>query len=413
MILTIAFSVCAAVIVGAIAWRDRLLALSIVLFCLPLYVVRFQIGGIPFTFLEGVLLGVVLVWFMKEGRQFHWNISRAMLLWMFVLIVASLVSLSVAPSLRAGLGLWKAYIIEPVLLFLVAATTIKTMRDVKLIVWALGVSAAIVSVIACVQYLTGWGIPEPWQTESARRATAFYGYPNAIGLFVAPVTALLLGVVMHCRASMFGGVSGRMQRILFTCIIVINILGLLAARVEGGLIAVAVASGALLLYTRYRWVAVGVGALLLVSAFLYEPTRQLLLFQDVSGDVRVALWKGTIALIADRPLVGAGLAGFPTVYDLYRLPSHVELLLYPHNLLLDFWVELGALGAAWIFGTLVWWLMKSMHYVRASQQFSLALLSVLVCIVVYGIVDVPYFKNDLSVLFWIWLALVYTLPHRA
>lgn len=413
MSLAIVVSLCAAIIVGAIAWRDRLLALSILLFCLPLYVVRFEILGIPFTFLEALLLVVVFVWLMKEGRQFRWNISRPMLLWMLMLVVASLVSLSVAPSLRVALGLWKAYLIEPMLLFLVAATTIKTMRDVRGIVWALGISAAIVSLIACVQYLTGWGIPEPWQTEAVRRATAFYGYPNAVGLFVAPITALLLGVVMHCRAAMFSSVSGRVQRIILSCIIVINVLGLAAARVDGGLIAVAAAGGVLLLYTRYRWVAVGVGALALLGAFLYEPTRQLLLFQDVSGDVRLALWKGTFALIGDRPLVGAGLAGFPTVYDLYRLPSHVELLLYPHNLLLDFWVELGALGAFWIVGTLGWWVMKTLRTLHASHRFSLALLGALVCIVVYGIVDVPYFKNDLAVLFWLWLALVYTLPHRA
>ena len=47
------------------------------------------------------------------------------------------------------------------------------------------------------------------------------------------------------------------------------------------------------------------------------------------------------SICADRPIFGAGLANFPNVYPDYKLDRHVEFLLYPHNILLDFWVELG------------------------------------------------------------------------
>lgn len=383
-------------------------AISLLIFCLPLYMVRFSVGSIPFTLLEVVIL-LLFAWWVAQGgyRISNWKISRAMLLWVVVLLVASGISLAVTPHLREGLGLWKAYIVEPMLLFLVVVHSIRTRQAFTAVIWSLAGVSLIISVIALVQYFTGWGIPEPWQAIEARRSTAFYGYPNAIGLFVAPITAALIGWVIHQWKTLFVA-----HRVVLLGIIVLNVLGLFAARVEGGIIAVAAALGVMLLFTRFRWYAVAAGVITLIGLFAYTPTRDLLLFNDVSGDVRIALWKGTAALIADRPLVGTGLAGFPTVYDEYRLASHVELLQYPHNIFLDFWVELGLIGLFWIVGTLVWWFTKLFQYRHSARPAALTLLGVLVCIIVYGLVDVPYFKNDLAALFWIWLALVYTLPHR-
>ena len=133
-------------------------------------------------------------------------------------------------------------------------------------------------------------------------------------------------------------------------------------------------------------------------------TRDILLFRDVSGDVRLALWQGTGNLLAARPWRGAGLSGFPTVYAEYKLDKHVELLQYPHNIFLDFWVELGILGLAWLLATLLIYWRSLLGWYRARQDpEAIILAAVMVAIVVYGIVDVPYFKNDLSVMFWMWL----------
>lgn len=59
---------------------------------------------------------------------------------------------------------------------------------------------------------------------------------------------------------------------------------------------------------------------------------------------------------------------------------------------------LGALGFIWLF----WVASKYISRERISFGISLALSYILL----HGLIDVPYFKNDLSVLFWMLLALL-------
>jgi hypothetical protein len=47
-----------------------------------------------------------------------------------------------------------------------------------------------------------------------------------------------------------------------------------------------------------------------------------------------------------------------------------------------------------------------------KYRHHLVLMTGMVAMLVYGLVDVPYFKNDLSVVFWILLALNGILPHK-
>jgi O-antigen ligase len=91
----------------------------------------------------------------------------------------------------------------------------------------------------------------------------------------------------------------------------------------------------------------------------------------------------------------------------------VEIYMYPHNIFLNFWSELGLVGAL----LFVWLILKflllafklSVRLARASDRrkyLSLGLMGAMIVIVVHGLVDVPYFKNDLAVMFFIFLALL-------
>lgn len=388
----------------------RIYAIAFVVFALPSYLLRFSIAGIPLTVLEVFILGLFVLFCVQEYHTlFRFRLSQFHLRWyhysIFIIVAASIFGLLTTPDPRDGLGIWKAYIIEPILFFIVCIRTIRTLQDVRIVTIALAASAGCVALVTIVQYLTGWSIPYPWHDLPGRRATAFYGYPNAVGLYLAPIAAYLIGVVMF---GIRDAVWNRANRILLSTVVALSFIALLCARVEGALIGLIGSIGVMLLFTRARWFALGAGVIGVISAFAWETTRQLLLFQDVSGDVRLALWKGTWNLLQHQPIFGAGLAGFPITYDIYRLPSHVELLQYPHNIILDFWVELGIIGAVWIVAMLIISIILLMHARRQQSihTVSTALIAMFVCIVIYGLVDVVYFKNDLSVLFWLWLSMV-------
>jgi hypothetical protein len=414
--MTIVLIVAACLLLAGISWRDRVLGIACVAALLPSYVVRAQIASIPITMLEGLIVTACAVWcvqLMLHGEwrgvvaAFRQNSSlRFVAAAGGLLICIGVLSVFVTPDVRSGLGVLKAYVIEPALFAVVCITSLHSTRDVKRVVRGLLVGGLVIALIAVVQYAIGVGIPEPWNAFPDRRATAVYGFPNAVGLYLAPITALCVGLLLFWKE--------RTRRETLACGLtaVLSLAAIVCARADGAIVAVCVSVGVLLLFTRFRWHAVVGGMLCVAAAFIFEPTRDILLFHDTSGEVRRALWAGTWQLLRAQPIFGAGIGAFPIVYDVYRLPSHVELLQYPHNLFLDFWVELGAAGAAWIVAMVVWFSVRAMRLARTARAYALPLLGVLVAFVVYGLVDVPYFKNDLSILFWICVALLAVAPVR-
>jgi O-antigen ligase len=120
------------------------------------------------------------------------------------------------------------------------------------------------------------------------------------------------------------------------------------------------------------------------------------------------LCRVTLRMLRDHPLFGVGISGFAAGIAPYWNPQHQDRFIYPHNLLLNFWVETGILGVI-AFG----WLMIQAFRVtwrgwREDREWGplhLGVLLALIGVIVHGLVDVPYWKNDLSFEFWVLLAL--------
>ena len=118
------------------------------------------------------------------------------------------------------------------------------------------------------------------------------------------------------------------------------------------------------------------------------------------------MWEGTWRLLKAHPIFGAGLAGFPFLYNIYRDPAHVELFPYPDNFFLAIWSELGLAGLA-IFGWLIIkYIREIIRLLRKNidpyfRQIILGLAAAMIGLFSHGLVDTPYFKNDLSVMFWL------------
>ena len=79
-----------------------------------------------------------------------------------------------------------------------------------------------------------------------------------------------------------------------------------------------------------------------------------------------------------------------------------EIYLYPHNFILNFWSETGLFGLLTMIGLLVifvsgYWRVKDV----GNKKMYLILLGVMLAMLVHGSVDVAYFKNDLSVWWWL------------
>lgn len=380
-----------------LAYMRPIWGVSGLLLVLPAYLIRNTFGGIPYNGLD------VLIWATFIGVALHTRFRMEWHGWGRVAILwfgAGILGVLVSPVTADALGQFKSVILEPLMVFFLLLNVMKTEEDRKYIIDALLISGAILAVVTLIQYFWGYGIPEPWQAYPGRRATAWFGYPNAIGLYLAPIFALAFGLAVFQKKR-----THSWWLAVTTAALIPGAVW--AAHTEGAMIAMA---GTVLffgLWTSFRWWWVGAAVIGLVAGIAWPVTREILLFQDVSGDVRLALWTGTVHLLQARPMTGTGLAGFPYWYDQYRLDSHVELLNYSHNILFDFWLQLTVIGlVAW--GWLEYRFFSLLQPVKSTLSHPLLIVisGTMITILLYGLADVPYFKNDLAVLFWSIVALL-------
>src|SRR5437588_3719511 len=90
-------------------------SLALTAACLPLYVLRFRVGPLPSTALE-VLVGVtaiayVLTVWAERRRPFARTPHDIPIL---LLLAAGAAAIAVAPDHRGALGIYRAYLLEPI-----------------------------------------------------------------------------------------------------------------------------------------------------------------------------------------------------------------------------------------------------------------------------------------------------------
>jgi len=388
-----------------LTWKDLHAGLLLLVAVLPSYLLRTDILGVPTTLLEMLVMTFLIVWSVKRKawslstRCFTSHVSLFTIL-IFLLLFAATFAIFIAPDRLAALGVWKAYFVEPLLLYFVIRYELGTMdfmnanrsplhfTSIKMF-QALGVSAIVLSSIAIVQWFTGAGIPIPWDFQ--RRVTSVFDYPNALGLFLGPIVVIAVA-------------SWKESKRFWTSVAILSCIAIVLAQSEAAIVSViATLLIAGLLNKKTRVVSLSLLALLTLLTLLTPSLLQKLTLQDYSGQVRLSQWNETMDMLGDHWLFGAGLSGYPTVFEPYHQATHIEIFQYPHNIILNIWVELGVLGLV-AFLLLAWQVLNVSHSTFHAPQ-SLALLA-LVQMTIHGLVDVPFFKNDLAILTWILLAIL-------
>jgi len=404
-----------------LAWRRLDWALYVLIFTLPSYLIRFDVFGVPATLLEGMILILSAVWLIKKLpiTNYQLPITSKKFIWpVGLFLIAATISVFVSPDLRAAAGIWKAYFIEPVLFLLVFVDTIRTKKQVQAVIFALAFSLLAPGAMAIIQKFTGVLIPNPfWQAEATRRVTSVYGYPNAIGLYFAPVVTLLIAVATRKAFQLLGTSpllprqrrSGRVKVGVVSVLIAIGIASIIFAQSKGALLAIFFGLVFYALFWRgKRLFFAGVVIGTVVAVLLLPQLRSLGGAATVSGggslEVRVQQWSEAWAMFGTRPLFGAGLSGYQQAVAPFHEQEHIEIFMYPHNIILNFWSETGLLGLLAFIWIVIVFYKHSFKLPVTSYQLPVA--AAMTTLLVHGLVDVPYFKNDLAVLFWLLVGLM-------
>ena len=371
------------------------------------YNVRWHIGFYPTTLLELAIVVTVIVYIVEALPNQSWPQWRTPFTWPAALfILAGLISIIVAPDRRAAAGLFRAYIVEPIAIFFIASFVIRTWRQALLLVSGLGVAGLVVAIPNIVVVLDAIRRHAP--DISLNPPVAIYQTANAVALFLVPLIAV--------AASLFLFDSDRITRIGSGVFLVIAGLATILSFSRGGYLAVlVVALGLVVSHPRRRWL-VPIALVGAVLVGLIPPVRRRIVHEIDLSDPhnslqgRLQLWRATLRMLRDHPIFGTGLSGFQRSINPYR-GDYTENLIYPHNILLNFWTETGILGVvafAWIIVQACLVPLRGLRRgVPEWRPLHRGVLLAIIGVLVHGLVDVPYWKNDLSLEFWVLLALTW------
>lgn len=399
-------------IIVYITFKRSVLGSAAIIFLFPTYLLRTKIFGVPSTYLEIAFI-LILATFLVKSILHHErikNIPRSLMIPIIIFLASSTLSIFFSNNIYAALGLWKAYYVEPVLFFLLLLHTVKNKHDVQIIFLALGLSTIVLSLFAIFQQFTGFGIAQPiWLPSATRRVTSIFTSPNALGLYVGPIVVLYFGWMLKKLK------DKTPATIVILAVFFINIISILFTKSQGTYLGVFAGIAFLVIFMLPRkWVMIimtlGIIATLIIPTLRNALVTQVT-FSDHAGQNRLDLWKGTTEYLFSSPknfIFGSGIFGFPKVHEGFRDPKKIELLNYPHNFILNFWMETGLVGLF----SMLWIIFNffkagSKSYKLQATGYKLILMAAMITILFHGLVDNPYFKNDLSMLFWTIIALMY------
>jgi O-antigen ligase len=443
----------------------------------PLYLWKGSVGGVPLTMSEMLVYVTFLAYagrglfgIFTSGRkavleEFSSVFKRRFWLPILLILIGAVIGVAVTKQSvlladgetmflgrKVALGILKAWIFCPILMFGLFCFAVKKTGDVLKMLNYYTVSAIILSVWGLGQVAT-----QSFLTSDARASGPFES-ANYLALYMAPavlylairIRELVIPVVHLEKYSFWKIPFKRGKAPLETPEIFFFILGFLLLFLAIIFTKSYAAITALLLaaffyfgleYFEYRknkeharcpWkmllAAFAFIAVILAVIFVIDPSKLAAVFQfgaRNSSSVRVEVYTIALNLLKENWLTGIGPGQFPAYYQIeaVRILGHVPYewnMLHPHNLYVAFWLNLGITGFAGFVGTVYvmlaacWRDFQGFAFRAINEPSKLRVMGVALLLVVllHGLLDTPFFKNDLAMLFWL-VAAVILLPGRS
>jgi len=430
--------------------------ICLLIFCLPLYLVRFNVFGIPTTVLEVIIYGLFVIWLVQRGfKGMRKDLKgfKGVILPIALIIIGVSLATIFSSDLRTSAGIWKAWFIDPLLLFIVIISSIKSLNQIKKVLYSLFLSGVVVSIISLVYLIQD-------KFDPSGRLQAFYNSPNYLAMYLAPALIISFWILSseavyflkpvrrpseapHSSSSaslsrfartMPASACGKFQKVyrfafipLFTICLLLSIIFSQSFGAWLGII-VAIGFGLILyFYESKNKKMVWIILILVLAAVLFLGNVKL--FVSISGDssimARLLIWQKAWQVFQTKPVLGIGpgtLNNYFPSYPQWGVPQ-------PHNVYLAFLVQTGIIGFIGFLWLLVWFFkigIKNLKYKIKPKALgrarllgnwelrigNLILISIMIYILVHGLVDTTYWKNDLSIIFWLIVGLMAVLQNR-
>ena len=385
-----------------IAWRNFRVALYLILMFIPLYLLRFSVLSIPTTLLEILIYIAFLVWLyliLIKKAKFEWHIFKPYLLPIILIFLGLLVGSLVSTDKLVSIGVIKGWFVDPLLLFVMLVSSLHQVVHVKKAITALMLSGAMLSFIAIYQVISNNFI------TIDQRASALFSSANYLSLYLVPI--IILGVGLF-----FSVIKPRKWWAVSSVLVMLGALyftfsyGSWIGLIAGGIVL-------MLMFLPTWYTSVGSSIVLiagLVSQWGNPKFQQMLNFSGQSSShARLQIWQTSLLMIKEKYLTGIGLGMFEKKYmefakQLFENPFE-QYTLHAHNVFLHFWINTGILGLIGFVVLIVKFFKQTITVFKQQKNVLLgSVIAAMVALLIHGLFDTAYWKNDLSVLFWSVLA---------
>lgn len=354
---------------------------------LPFFYFRFSLVGIPTTLVE-ILVYLTFITFLLTKRL---KLNIKFLLIGLIFLLGGLLSALIDPNLLDGLGLWKAYFFDG-FLFAWCVYSLEKHDIEKALIPSLIFSGGI---CALVSLLAG-------NYKDGRLLDLALLSPNYLGMFLTPILLLAITKIIYNK---------KINTLLIGAALAMLVAIFLSGS-RGALLAITV--GSILIFInwtksiRLKYVSLGfILIVLLGSLWYFRPDFTRHDRKQTSSNIRYEIWKTSLIIIKQRPVTGVGLSNYQNYFSKMtsgqvNYPEFVSpQALTAHNIFLN----LFAVGG----------IILLLSFLVFLSQLGLRLNPATIAvwsIIIYGLVDTPFFRNDLALLFWILVALTQNVTRK-
>ncbi|HOX10448.1 MAG TPA: O-antigen ligase family protein [Candidatus Moranbacteria bacterium] len=379
---------------------NNLLLLAI--FCLPLYLVRVTIFDLPTNVFEILSTIAIFLWGIKNRKNL-WNdflcLPKFLLISIGLILLGLVLSLFFNNSYAVGFGILKSWFVIPLLFSFAIYSSLQKENFLEKIYASLYFSSFLVGFIAIIYKISGI-------VTYDNRLQAFYSSPNYLAMYLAP--GIFFGIYFLMKYKSQNNLKYIFLNLFFlTCLLT----ALHFTYSYGAWLAVfmSILVTAIFTLSNKKIVFAAIIFAIIFSALIFKTNTEKFsgIFSERSSVAsRITIWKSSLMMLKENPWLGIGPGNFQDKYLEFQkyFPPYLEWAVpEPHNIFLAFWLQSGLLGLIG-FLLLLCFVFKNTWSILKNKKDALLvapLFMFFVYIVLHGLVDTPFWKNDFAFLFWL------------
>jgi O-antigen ligase len=373
------------------------------IFFLPSYLIKFNFFGLPINFLEILIAIVFFAWLFSKKQEDNFKNffqkNKTLIILIAFIFLGFLTSAFFNKIDKVSLGIIKSWFLIPVFFTFICWQTIKK-EELEKIFKAYLFSGVFVSILAILYWTFG-------EKTFDGRTQAFFNSPNYLAMYLSP--ALFIAIEKLKNKTNYPKKS-----LLFASLVIISLTLYLTFSYTAwfsiilSVLFISLAKNKNVRFLDFKKISLLILIILIVFfSQLSNPKMKNILSPNSNSSLssRIAIWKSSLKIISDNYFWGIGAGKFQEKYLDYQkfYPPYPEWAVpHPHNIFLSFWLYSGIIGLMSFLGLLLFWFKNIFEKINQKKEPLLFVaLGIMLIILIHGLFDTTYFKNDLAIIFWI------------